>query len=128
MSPQRIQRKRESGWRMPENAVYVGRPSKWGNPFRVGKPIPAEYRSYFAGIRLHDAPLWRAGVVEDREHAVALWWSWVLGYVPFTQDEVRRGLAGKDLACWCPLPKNGEPDHCHAAALLSIANEGNRPL
>ena len=21
---------------MPENAVYVGRPTKWGNPFKVG--------------------------------------------------------------------------------------------
>ena len=29
--PQRIQRKRTRGWRMPEGAVYVGRPSKWGN-------------------------------------------------------------------------------------------------
>ena len=25
MSPQRIQRKRTPGWRMPEGAVYVGR-------------------------------------------------------------------------------------------------------
>jgi hypothetical protein len=29
----RIQRKRTKGWRMPEGAVYVGRPTKWGNPF-----------------------------------------------------------------------------------------------
>ena len=32
-TPQRIQRKRARGWRMPEGAVYVGRPSRWGNPF-----------------------------------------------------------------------------------------------
>ncbi len=31
--PQRIQRKRTKGWRMPDGAVYVGRPTKWGNPF-----------------------------------------------------------------------------------------------
>jgi hypothetical protein len=31
--PKRIQRKRIKGWRMPENAVYVGRPTRWGNPF-----------------------------------------------------------------------------------------------
>ena len=36
MSPVRIQRKRTKGWRMPEGAVYVGRPSAWGNPFPVG--------------------------------------------------------------------------------------------
>lgn len=33
-APKRIQRKRTKGWRMPEGAVYVGRGSKWGNPFR----------------------------------------------------------------------------------------------
>ena len=35
--PVRIQ-KRSKGWKMPENTVYVGRPTKWGNPFVVGKP------------------------------------------------------------------------------------------
>lgn len=30
----RIQRKRVKGWRMPENCVYVGRPTKWGNPLK----------------------------------------------------------------------------------------------
>jgi hypothetical protein len=29
----RIQRSRAKGWRMPPGAVYVGRPSAWGNPF-----------------------------------------------------------------------------------------------
>lgn len=32
--PRRIQRKRSKGWRMPENTVYVGRPGRFGNPFR----------------------------------------------------------------------------------------------
>jgi hypothetical protein len=36
---------------------------------------------------------------------------------------IQRDLAGKDLACWCPLPAAGEPDICHAAALLVIANQ-----
>lgn len=31
--PRRIQRRRTKGWRMPEGAVYVGRPTRWGNPF-----------------------------------------------------------------------------------------------
>jgi len=29
----RIQRKRTKGWKKPMWAIYVGRPSKWGNPF-----------------------------------------------------------------------------------------------
>lgn len=31
MKPQRIQRKRTKGWKMPLNTVYVGRPSMYGN-------------------------------------------------------------------------------------------------
>ena len=34
--PKRIQRRRTRGWRMPEGAIYVGRPTKWGNPYLVG--------------------------------------------------------------------------------------------
>lgn len=34
--PDRIQRRRTKGWRMPDGAVYVGRPTKWGNPFAIG--------------------------------------------------------------------------------------------
>ncbi len=33
MMPCRIQRRRTKGWRMPANTVYVGRPTKWGNPY-----------------------------------------------------------------------------------------------
>lgn len=32
-TPQRIQRRRAKGWKAPEGAVYVGRPTIWGNPF-----------------------------------------------------------------------------------------------
>jgi len=38
----------------------------------------------------------------------------------FTAADVRRELAGLDLACWCPL---GEP--CRADVLLAIANPGD---
>src|SRR5581483_2823660 len=31
----RIQRSRAKGWRMPAGAIYVGRPTKWGNQFKV---------------------------------------------------------------------------------------------
>ncbi len=31
--PQRIQRKRTKGWKMPPNTVSVTRPGRYGNPF-----------------------------------------------------------------------------------------------
>ena len=37
--PHRIQRQRTAGWRLPEGAVYVGRPGKWGNPFKLGEDV-----------------------------------------------------------------------------------------
>ena len=45
--PQRIQRKRTKGWRMPENCVYVGRPTRWGNPF-TGNGAVARFREHVA--------------------------------------------------------------------------------
>jgi hypothetical protein len=36
-----IQRKRTRGWRWPINAIYVGRPTKWGNPHKVGSSLYA---------------------------------------------------------------------------------------
>ena len=35
MKSKRIQRKRTRGWRMPRGAVYVGRPSKFSNPYAI---------------------------------------------------------------------------------------------
>jgi hypothetical protein len=51
-APLRIQRKRTKGWRMPEGAVYVGRPSRWGNPFKVGDRHPLRGRTLACWCRL----------------------------------------------------------------------------
>jgi len=64
---------------MPPNTVYVGRPTKWGNPFRIG-------------------------VDGDRKEVVRKYREWLkkkLGEDPTFLEP----LKGKDLACWCPLDK-----------------------
>jgi len=38
MTATRIQLKRTKGWRLPEGAIVVSRPSRWGNPFRYRHP------------------------------------------------------------------------------------------
>ena len=38
-NPKRIQRRRAKGWKMPANAIYVGRPTVWGNPYVVGSEL-----------------------------------------------------------------------------------------
>lgn len=121
--PKRIQRQRVKGWRMPEGAVYVGRPSRWGNPIYLSD-VGAQYPS------LNDVQVARM-VVRDFE-ALARRGSLHFpnwrhlggrrGPVTWTYpsvNEVRAELAGRDLACWCPLDQP-----CHADVLLEIANGG----
>ncbi len=103
--PKRIQRKRQRGWRMPENAVYVGRPGKWGNPFVVGKP----YRDLFGPAQ----PC-------TQEMAVKWFRAWLTaddGFGGKRLLEDIEALRGKNLACWCRLDRP-----CHADVLLEIAN------
>lgn len=91
--PHRIRRKRNKGWRMPENTVYVGRPTEWANPY-VGD---AEHDNH------HVTRLFRE-YCERPEQAEFV-------------ARVRQVLRGKHLACWCGLDMD-----CHGDVLLEIAN------
>lgn len=67
----------------PKDAVYIGRPSKWGNPYRVGKDI-------------------------SQEEAVELYRIY-LSNSPKLAEAAKKELAGKDLRCWCkPLACHGD--------------------
>lgn len=48
MKPKRIQRKRTKGWRMPENTIYVGRPSVYGNPYETAE----EYKKFLDDMNI----------------------------------------------------------------------------
>lgn len=99
MAPRRIQRTRAKGWKMPPNTVYVGRPSRWGNPWVVRSADgDAAYGIVIPAI--------------TAEQAVALYRDWLMtsiGHYSDLLDELR----GKNLACWCRLDQP-----CHADTLL----------
>lgn len=123
MAPQRIQRRRTKGWRMPENTVYVGRGSRWGNPYKVGAQHPG---IALAVVEPQRVCLALAGLSRVRDRADAVYrFSWLLAPVENRADlpaypslaEIKAELAGKNLACWCPLDTP-----CHADVLLEIAN------
>lgn len=99
-TPKRIQRKRTKGWKMPEGVVYVGRPSRWGNAYRAGNRAEAValFRDMLARAPIGDGSWGASGET--------------------VYDTIRRELASKDLACWCPLDQP-----CHADVLLEIANK-----
>lgn len=108
--PQRIQRSRAKGSRLPAGALYVGRPTVWGNPFIIGKTIGCDDAA--AATDMHrgwleqgfTAPYPLPGETAHLEQLREQ----VLG---------RAGeLVGRDLACWCAP---GRP--CHADTLLELA-------
>ena len=107
-SPRRIQRRRTRGWRMPDGAVYVGRPSKWGNPFMVGASRGDRLPPYTNATAAARYRQWLASTDSQPPHGV--------DRAVILRD--LHELAGKDLACWCPLD-----EACHADVLLELANE-----
>ena len=126
--PERIQLSRRKGWRKPDNTVVVSRPSKWGNPFAVHHT----YTIVDATGVIVDYSGRRWIYVADATDAVALYRRWVTGQIRIvgfhrgvSVDEIRAELAGKNLACWCPLTDaDGNRVPCHADVLLEIANQG----
>lgn len=106
--PIRVQRQRTKGWRMPPNTVYVGRPSKWGNPWS-----PTNHT--VISMQGNTVVASRPGTIEEcikafRDDVR----NGTFGYKP---ADVRVALRGKNLACWCPLDAP-----CHADVLLEMAN------
>lgn len=62
--------------------VYIGRPSKWGNPFNIGKTM-------------------------TREQSIKKYTRWLMKQKNLLKDLPE--LKGKVLGCWCaPLPCHGD--------------------
>lgn len=77
--------------------IYIGRPSKWGNPFSHKDGTLAKFR------------------VATRDEAVAAYEVWLR-----EQPELMAALPelrGKVLGCWC------KPLSCHGDVLARLANE-----
>lgn len=74
---------RLSGPVAPPGAVFIGRPSKWGNPFVIGRD-------------------------GTREEVIARYRQWLV-LQPALYVAVRAELRGRDLVCFCsPLPCHGD--------------------
>lgn len=127
--PTRIQRKREYGWRAGQ-AIVVDRSSRYGNPWRILDdtlvlapdgtmqrfPTPAEARKE-ATARFR---AWLLGEGVD---------NWQGGRKVFSRKRILTDLwrlKGRDLACTCPLPEEGQPDYCHATVLMEFAAHPER--
>ncbi len=146
MSPQRIQRRRTKGYRLPPDAIYVGRPSRWGNPFSLdrGPEECCEWACYEDDGCLCNGCL-------TPEKATWLYREDLTEQLTGDFGPDLAPLRGHDLACWCPEQCDHEvaltgaaygeiydrctkptghdgahdpsaPMYCHADVLLELAN------
>tara|TARA_Y100000296_G_scaffold80431_1_gene105950 strand:- start:435 stop:716 length:282 start_codon:yes stop_codon:yes gene_type:complete len=78
----KVLNKRDSG--VPAGAVYVGRPSKFGNPYEIGRD-------------------------GSREEVIQKYEAWLLTADNGLSIDDLLQLKGKDLVCWCaPLACHAE--------------------
>lgn len=134
MTPQRIQRKRTRGWKIPPNTISVTRPGKYGNIFEIGKQVPREFERMYCYPTFASCPDYldnldylRYGIrgheIEDAEAATRLfrqYMEWGRRHAPDVQKEFLAPLRGKNLACWCAIDKP-----CHGHVLIEYANANN---
>ena len=78
--------------------VYIGRPSKWGNPFKVG-------------------------VHGTQEECVNLFKKWIhMPQQKHLRIDAKNELKEKILGCWC------YPKKCHGEVLIDMANKKDKPM
>lgn len=113
--PERIRLQRTKGWRKPEGAIVVARPSRWGNPFIIAHALEAGMASDEAGARRLCVEAFTSCILRGEQSD---WW-FEKGRDRFEwMTEHLHELRGHDLACWCGV---GLP--CHGDVLLKLANE-----
>ncbi len=127
IKPQRVQRLRVKGFNLQKASrsglpvIYVGRPTKWGNPFRLtpGGDIVV----IFGGQ--HECTITdpkRDLIIND---TVSYYKDWLTGkidtFITCQPPPDISELKGKDLACWCNLlDKNNLYIPCHADILIEL--------
>jgi hypothetical protein len=120
--PKRIQLRRTKGWRKPDGAIVVARPSIYGNPFGIYEHCKGAGGDW--GV--HDLGRFKAPYghgwtrIGAASAAVNLYQRAFLETYRdggMHQWTLLNPLKGHDLACWCPLDQP-----CHADVLLELAN------
>ena len=91
---------------MPEKTIYVGRPSKWGNPFDPKTIGAAEAVNRYKECILNNAMVYC--YIDEIEASIQFErFKWM--------SQNLEKLRGFDLACFCPI---SQP--CHADALIQV--------
>ncbi len=129
MQEKRIQLSRRKGFNLQKisqelnglKAVKVARPSKFGNPFKIGCTFPD--LKDFSEVRLLDELdfnkfIIRDGLIDSNDTAVRLYTLYINNLDSIKLNQIIHELKGKNLACFCSLDSA-----CHADILLDIVNK-----
>lgn len=100
MTAIRTQRTRKTKPGIPIGSVYVGRPSRWGNQYKVGEWHPT-------------------GIIHSSLCAVELYYQYLKNLAIYKPNQIVILLVpilDRNLCCWC------KPDnYCHADILIALA-------
>lgn len=112
IKPIRIQRSRKHKQVIPNGLpiVYVGRPSKWGNPFKVGEAIWNPKSETVALITPKN--------IEECVELFKIYMEKGLKEKETWMSKDLHELESKNLSCWCKVGAK-----CHADILLELANK-----
>lgn len=119
MRPQRYQRSRRAGARLPAGVVCVTRPSRFSNPFRPYCKTT---------ISKSELGIEGDGVVSIEVGDVENCLAWFRIHMRAMRELYDRAgldyfkqIRGRNLACWCDLASP-----CHADILLDLANRPSK--
>jgi len=98
---------------MPPGAVYVGRPTKWGNRWKAETVDGVGWCCTDTSTGLI---IQARGPERAHDLAVAHYRTWIEPQGAL-RNAIRAQLRGKMLCCWCPPHLS-----CHADVLLEVAN------
>lgn len=100
----RIQRKRTKGWRKPENCIYAGRGSRWGNPYKIGE---YEY-----------SPATKQNISITKENCLTLFKYYAEFKLIFEPDWLEPLRSADSISCWCK-----EDSPCHVDVIIELLED-----
>lgn len=115
MTPQRYQRKRTRGYKLPPHTKCVDRTTKWGNPFKVVDDKPGYSVTSTGGVKM---PFITKKAAIQLSIEMYISWLYNTPQGNLTMQQAKKELKGYNLACYCSLESE-----CHGSVLLKIANE-----
>lgn len=130
----RIQRSRKKGYKQPENTLYCGRGSKFGNPFIIKESAIEDvwyvtyhpkFNSLLIDSLLYDTNFSNIFIFTNRETKELALQDCLKCFEVYAENyliDKLHLLKGKNLSCWCAIDQP-----CHVDILIKLYNKYYSP-